>query len=440
MTSARAVALRALVSLAKGRANRLRAVLDLAPLEPREMAFAYELAHGVLRNERMLDFALATCAHRGLPEDPLLRSALRLGAHQLLFVAGMPPHAAVHATVALVRHNQGFANAVLRRLANMVEARAADAGKPLLEIALSPSRTLVLPPPGLPADPAAALAIRHSLPDFLVQRWQARLSAADLQAVCAASNATPDVFLRAANRCPDAASLVARLDLEGVRCEPTEHPRLARWVAGGSPFATKAFAEGLFLAQDLTAVRAAELVPVQPGMTVVDLCAAPGTKTTLLAERVRPGGLVFAYDRDPVRSRRITENSQRLGLLEWIRVVTAVAQLPSADVVLVDAPCSNTGVLARRVEVRRRISPESFAELAPVQRELLQQAGQLVRPGGTVAYSTCSIEPEENGELVRAALPTGFTITAEVTTLPRVGRGDGGYVALLVRQPQSMAR
>jgi 16S rRNA (cytosine967-C5)-methyltransferase len=135
-----------------------------------------------------------------------------------------------------------------------------------------------------------------------------------------------------------------------------------------------------------------------------------------------------------VRSRRITENSQRLGLGERIRVVATVAELPTADVVLVDAPCSNTGVLARRVEVRRRISPESFAELAPVQRGLLQQAGQLVRAGGTIAYSTCSIEPEENGELVRAALP-GFAITAEATTLPSIGHGDGGYVALLVREP-----
>lgn len=433
MPSARAVAMQTLLQFEQGRIRYLRDELERSGLHGREAAFASELAYGVLRHERLLDHVLSLWTPRGLPKDLRVHLALRLGAHQLLFVPGMPPHAAVHESVALLRQNRGFANAVLRRVAAMVADRAADALRPLHEIALSPTRTLVLPEPGLQVEGQEPLALRHSLPDFLVARWRRR-HGAQAASICAAASARPEVFLRnCAPQC-DLAALQRRLGDEGVDCEATAHPRVLRWRGGESPFAGAAFRDGWFVAQDPTAVRAAEAVPAPAGGAVLDLCAAPGTKATLLAERVGPGGMVLAYDRDPARRPRIAENQARLRLPQ-LRVVDDLAPAVAMDAVLVDAPCSNSGVLGRRAEVRRRLRPDSFAALAAAQRELLLEALPRTRAGGAVVYSTCSIEPEENGELVRSTLPSDWTIEDEQLTLPVASTCDGGYFAVLRRRP-----
>lgn len=439
MASARTVALRALVALERGRTPRLRAELAAgsaaARLEPREAAFAFELAHGVARRERLLDFVLAGFAHRGLPKDTALRCALRLGVYQLLFVAGMPAHAAVHETVATVRSNKGFANAMLRHVAQAIAARAIDPAAATTELALSPTRTLVLPQP-LPADEVARLAIVHSLPDWFAARACERHGIAGLRQIAAAASTEPGVYLRPV-RGVERAALRAELAAAGVDTEPAAHALLAVWTGGSSPFATDAFAAGRFVVQDPTALAAAAAVPCGPGDTVVDLCAAPGTKTAWLAERVRPGGRVFAHDPDAARRERIAENVARLGLSDVVTVVAAASELPVADCVLADVPCSNTGVLGRRVEVRRRLADAAINECAALQRELLRQAIGLCRPGGAVVYSTCSIEREENDAVVDAVLAGSGTPRCEVgerqLTLPLAGEHDGGYFAVLRR-------
>lgn len=437
MTTARAVALRALSWLDKGKVARLREVLDATRLSPREQALAHELAHGALRRERLLDFVLEPFAQRGLPKDPVLRAALRLGAYQLLFLRGMPARAAVFETVELLQHNRAFANALLRRLAEQIEDRAADPARPLVELALGPTRMLPLPRP-LPADDAARLAILHSLPDFLVARWCERLGVPAATSVAEAASARAQVFLRAT--AADAAALQRELTAEGVQCEPTEHPRVLRWVDGSSPFATRAFAAGRFVAQDPTAVRAAEAVPAAPGDIVIDLCAAPGTKTTLLAERVQPGGTVFAWDVDAERRQGIAQNVRRLGLDSTVRIVDDPTRLRPAAAVLADVPCSNTGVLGRRVEVRRRLRRDSFAAMAATQRAILTDALRRVRPGGTVVYSTCSIEAEENEQVVAAVAAAAdapaFTVQRSELVLPLAGRHDGGFHAVLRRSAE----
>jgi 16S rRNA (cytosine967-C5)-methyltransferase len=437
MVSARASALHALVALERGRADRLREALVGKGLDGRDQAFAFELAHGVLRRERLLVHVLTGLVHRGLPADVQLHVALLLGAYQLLFVPGMPAHAAVHETVELVRGNRGFANAVLRKLAGAIEPRAADPAAATTELPLGPERMLRLPAP-LPADEVARLAIVHSLPDFLLQRWSGPFGVHGVRAIAAAASAVPDVFLRpCGGRSAD--TLRAELAALDVATEPTASPRLLRWSGGSSPFATAVFRQGGFVVQDPTALAAALAVPCGPGAAVVDLCAAPGTKTTLLAEAVRPGGRVYAYDPDARRRSRIVDNITRLRLQDAVVVVAEPAQLPIADAVLADVPCSNSGVLGRRVEVRRRLQPEVFAELASLQRRLLAQAIGLCRPGGAIVYSTCSIDAEENGAVVAAVLADAktprCTVERDCTTLPDAGNCDGGYFAVLRRAP-----
>lgn len=434
MKNARGVALRALVAMARGQDERLRAVLKTDGLAPRDQAFAFELAHGVLRRERLLDHVLSGLAHRGLPDDPWLVAALRLGAYQLLLVPGMPTHAAVHETVELVRGNRGFANAILRALVKAIVDR--PAASPEHELALGPTRALVLPKP-LPVEEERRLAVVHSLPDFLLARWQAQLGGDAMRQVAVAASATPRVWLRI-RRGVDAAQLCSELAAEEVVVAIGDEPSLLQWTGGRAPFATASFRAGKFVVQDPTAVAAAAAVPCGPGDTVVDLCAAPGTKATALAERVQPGGRVFAYDVDSQRRERIAENVARLRLESSVTIVGDAKSLPVADAVLADVPCSNTGVLARRVEVRRRLQPTTFAELAALQRRLLRQAFALCRPGGAVVYSTCSIDRDENEDVVDAVLAeTGPTFTrgAQRLTLPQAEVCDGGYFAVLWHRP-----
>jgi 16S rRNA (cytosine967-C5)-methyltransferase len=444
-SSARAVALRALVALDRGRVARLRAALDGDRAgerggdrggDAREQAFAFELANGVLRRQRLLDHVLGGLAHRGLPADPQMMCALRLGAYQLLFMPGMAPHAAVHETVELVRENRGFANAILRGITKAIVDR--PAGAPERELPLGPERALVLATP-LPSDVAARLAIEHSLPDFLVARWRDQLGEEAMRQVAAAASATPAVWLRLGFG-EDVTALRAELAAAGVDTAIGEggDARMLRWSGGSSPFATAAFTAGRFVVQDPTAFAAALAVPCDPGDQVVDLCAAPGTKTTVLAERVQPGGRVFAYDVDAERRQRLAENIARLRLGDVVQVVTDAAALPVADAVLADVPCSNTGVLARRVEVRLRLQPSTFGELAVLQRRLLQQAIERCQPGGAVVYSTCSIDREENDDVVTAVLTAPATPRCDRIdtrlTLPRAGLCDGGFIAVLRRQ------
>ena len=183
---------------------------------------------------------------------------------------------------------------------------------------------------------------------------------------------------------------------------------------------------------------AVELLAPQPGQSVLDLCAAPGTKTTHIAELMQNSGSIIAADKDPERLRRIEENVQRLGLdiIEPIHVSDDLSDLPITlfDAVLVDVPCSNTGVIGKRPEVRTRLMPRDIEELARLQQNLLRNAAQRVKPGGRLVYSTCSIEQQENVSVIRSLLDlsTEFTLIETREFIP--GRpSDGGFQALLVR-------
>ena len=425
------MAQRALIALHKDRGRRLRSELADRRLEGRDLAFAFELAHGVARRERLLDHVLLGVAHRGLPKNPALLVALRLGVYQLLFVPGMPPHAAVHETVELVRQNKGFANAVLRRVAGMLRDRQADPARPRHELVLGEARSFELPAP-LPDDDTERLALLHSLPAWLAHRMREQHGLDGLAQLAAAASTTPSIHLRIRGAADD---LIERLQAEDVEVERAEGGPLLRWTGGASPFGTTAFRDGSFIVQDPTAADAAAALPCQAGDTVIDLCAAPGTKATYLAEQVGAQGKVLAYDPDRARRERIVENVARLRLQQVVEIVDDAGALEPAAGVLADVPCSNTGVLGRRVEVRGRITPAALDDLPKLQREILDRAVTLTRVGGHVVYSTCSVDRVENEDVVAAAIAAndGLELLSQKLTLPLPGQRDGGFFALLRR-------
>jgi 16S rRNA (cytosine967-C5)-methyltransferase len=202
------------------------------------------------------------------------------------------------------------------------------------------------------------------------------------------------------------------------------------------------YTEGLFLVQDAAAARAPALLGARPGDTVLEVGAGRGGKTAILAARVAPGGMVTAVDRDGARLALLRENLLRTGadaetveVLEGDALAEGVLPLGPFDRVLVDAPCSNTGVLARRVEARHRITPRDIETLAALGRRLLEAALDRLRPGGVAVHAVCSLEPEEGPETVRRAIRKRpeFTLESEEALLPLPGRRDGGYAAVIRR-------
>jgi 16S rRNA (cytosine967-C5)-methyltransferase len=228
-------------------------------------------------------------------------------------------------------------------------------------------------------------------------------------------------------------ALLSALVQAGLTAEVGDHPQAVRLREHAAVRDLPGYAEGWFSVQDESAMRVASALAPAPGSTVLDLCAAPGGKTTHLAELMGDRGRIVAWDADEERLKTVTALAGRLGLTS----IESVREAPAGpfDAVLVDVPCSNTGVLGRRPEVRWRLTPDDLRYLVPLQLRLLRLGCQRVRPGGVVVYATCSIEPEENGSVVRAVLREreGLRLEAEEEAVP--GRpADGGYWARLRRE------
>ena len=258
--NARRTALRGLVAVELGRSQRLRDAVDVQNLSPRDRDFAWELALGTERLHLMLDFVLAQFVSKRLPKVAVVRSVLRLGAYQLLMLSRMPARAAVHETVALLPDRRGFPNAVLRRLAAHIQPRAADDSSSRSELPLPPGpdgpRCLAFKRDVLPdIETPEYLAVRFGVPEFLVRRWVEAHGFAAAAMACRASSEAPSIFLRASALVPRGTDFVAQLATEHVLLEPLDPPMFR--VTGGSPFATRAFENGWFMAQDPTAFAAA---------------------------------------------------------------------------------------------------------------------------------------------------------------------------------------
>ena len=403
--------------------HRLERIPGMEVLPEADRRLAREIAFGVLRNRSALDHLIASRTD-GRPQRPVLRGILQMGLYQLLFLDRVPDHAVVNEGVLLARQRgfsaqSGFVNAVLRGVAREKEScrKALDAVK------------------------QSRPALGWSHPDWLVQRWATALDADALQRFLAWNNSAPTTYARVNRLRTTPQALMARWKTEGVEATPV----LVDWADPETVFALVrhpvletlgSFRDGDFYVQDPSTLMAVGLLDPRPGERILDVCSAPGGKTLAIAERLRGQGAVVAHDAHPGRLELVRENARRLGAVGIEIQPDPELGGPGVrfDRVLVDAPCSNTGVLRRRVELRWRLQPQEITRLAAEQLRLLDRAALRVRPGGVLVYSTCSLEPEENEQVVEAFLRDhpGWTEAARRGLHPVREQADGAFAAKFV--------
>ncbi|MFM8236937.1 MAG: 16S rRNA (cytosine(967)-C(5))-methyltransferase RsmB [Actinomycetota bacterium] len=413
MSSARAVALEALLRVEAGAYTNL-AIPELlrdSRLEPRDRALVTDLVNGTVRMRRALDHLLAAVSSRPLGDlDPTVRAALRLGAYQLW--SGVAPHAAVGETVGLVpTRARGFVNGVLRALDRSG------------------------PPWALPTGSGVGdTAVRTSHPDWLVALLIAEHGAAAAAEVLDRDNLPPAVTLRPNPTRTDAAALTAEIRAAGGEVTGGSLVPDALLVRhGGDPGRLAAVREGRATPQDQASQAVAALVDARPGDRVLDVAAAPGGKTTAIAEGMDGRGLVVAADRNSGRLRAVRAAARRLGLDGVVRTAAADGTAPpwppgTFDRVLLDAPCSGLGVLRRRPDARWRVRPATIVELAALQRELLAAAADALRPGGRLVYAVCTLTAAETIEVDAWAAEHLPHLVAEPLPEPWRSHGRGGLL------------
>jgi 16S rRNA (cytosine967-C5)-methyltransferase len=416
----------------------LDAALARQRLTTRDAALATELTYGTLRWQRYLDWVLAPHSRRPLASlEARVLAAVRVAAYQIVFLERIPPFAAVNDAVSLAGTRPGiagFVNAVLRAFVRR-GTRERE--------------------PAPPLDPVEAIALRCSFPTWLAARWMDRYGPEDARSLMLAMNGRPPLTVRANTLRLSREELARRLGAEEKRTSTsTSYAPEGLMVThgGGPPASWRVFGEGACAVQDEASMLVAHLVGAAPGDTVADVCAAPGTKTTHLAQLMANRGRLLAFDREPSRLERVSEGAARLGVSIIETGSGSVESLApryaaSCDAVLVDAPCSNLGVLRRHPEVKWRRHSDELAKSATEQRTILRAAATMVRPGGRLVYATCSLEPEENEEVVRDLLtrrddltidpPPSFPIPLDMSGVLRCfphRHGTDGFTAIRLRR------
>ena len=359
-----------------------------------ERNFACELVYGTLRRQRTLDALIDRLGKKkAAKQPPDLRIILHLGLYQLRYLDRIPNSAAVNTSVELAKENGlsrlgGVINGLLRSY-----LRQAELGDPLQ----------------LPEDPVARLGILHSFPDWITKIWLEQLPIEEVDRLLAWFNQSPKLDLRVnilkttVGEVEKAfkANNIAVARIPGV-------PQGLRLESAGAVIDLPGYKQGLWVIQDGSAQLVSHLLDPQPGETIIDACAAPGGKTTHIAELIGDRGQIIACDRAPKRLNKVRENAGRLQLksieiqAEDSRNVAEFVGI--ADRVLLDAPCSGLGTLHKRPDIRWRKTFESVRELLPLQRELLEQTATWVKPKGILVYATCTLNLSENEKIVESFL------------------------------------
>jgi 16S rRNA (cytosine967-C5)-methyltransferase len=408
-------------------------------LTPRDRAFAQQLVYGTLQRRATLDYVLTALSARPVGSiDPPLRDTLRLGLFQLLYLGGVPDHAAVEQTVELAKLERGgghrFANAVMRRATREAQGLVAE----------------------LTADSPADAAVLHSHPEWLVRMWWDALGPDAALQLLERDNEAPESAVRANELVitrDELRELLAELEVES---RPVED--LPEGLVLDTPFdvhGSLLFEAGALTPQSRASMLVARVLAPQPGETVLDLCAAPGVKSTHIAALMRGRGRLVAVERNAGRCDSLQSNCRRMGA-HWVDVrCEDAAQFVGEheggyDRVLLDPPCSDLGTLQARPDARWRKEPDQVRALARIQEGLIESAARHVRPGGTLVYSTCTISPTENEEQVHNFLARHPDFEADdlaagmpefrhpriprfLQLLPHVQGTDGFFIARLRR-------
>jgi len=387
----------------------------------KDRAFVTEIVQGVVRWQRLLKWIINKNIKK-MPA-PSLNAFLLTGLYQLLMMENMADYAAVNETVMLTKEKfsskqADFVNAVLRRVIR-------DREKILVEINGQP--------PG----------IRCSHPDLLIHRWTKFYGVSNVLRLCEWNNTRPDIIIKINTLKPadQIRAFISQLEQKGIlpvkgrgNYFPLPHGLRVEDLPG--------YADGMFLVIDPFASNAIELLNPQPGENILDACAAPGGKTFLIAEKMRGLGKLQAFDVSEDRILIMKTNFQRLQILNFVEIKkqNILGPMPADnqkyDRILADVPCSNTGVIRRKPDIRWRFSLKGLNLLVRTQVKMLDRLAPLLKTGGTLVYSTCSLEPEENQLLVKAWLKTNpfFHLVAEKYFFPPKSGTDGGYAAAIVKR------
>ncbi|MCG9889564.1 MAG: 16S rRNA (cytosine(967)-C(5))-methyltransferase [Thermosynechococcaceae cyanobacterium MS004] len=358
-----------------------------------------ELVYGCVRRLRSLDALITQLAKKPASgQAPDVRTILHLGLYQLRYLAQIPPSAAVNTTVELLKQNRlsglsGFVNGLLRQYLRLQEK-----GDPLALLTADS------------ANPIERLGILHSYPDWIVKTWTDSLGLEAAEQLCITLNQPPTLDLRINPLQTDRETVQAAFATQGIETVALPSPQALRMV--GNPGAIPklpGYQEGWWMVQEASAQLVGHLLNPQSGMVVIDLCAAPGGKTAHLVELMQGQGKVWACDRTASRLKRLQQNLDRLQISAAVNIWqgdgrSLSAEIPLADAVLLDAPCSGLGTLHRHADARWRQTPETVQELCALQSQLLSAAAQHVKPDGILVYATCTLHPQENEAVVERFL------------------------------------
>lgn len=371
-------------------------VLSQANLNPNDRRLITELVYGSVRRMRSLDALIDQLAtKKAEKQPPNLRAIVHLGLYQLRYLNHIPPSAAVNSTVELAKKNNfsgltGFVNGLLRQY-----IRLSTADKDPLK---------------LPEDPTQRLGILHSYPDWIIEVWLKEFGFVATEQLCIWLNQPPALDLRVNPLLASIEQVETALQSTGIAVSRVPHLPQALRLTGstGAIQNLPGFSAGWWTVQDSSAQLVSHLLAPQPGESIVDACAAPGGKTTHIAELMQDRGTIWACDRTASRLRKLKANCDRLQL-HSIQICVGDTRnftqfIDTADRVLLDVPCSGLGTLHRHADARWRQTPASVAELAGLQSELLTQVATFVKVGGVLVYATCTLHPQENEDIIRPFL------------------------------------
>ncbi|MFN3533498.1 MAG: 16S rRNA (cytosine(967)-C(5))-methyltransferase RsmB [Candidatus Brocadia sp.] len=420
-------------------------------LSKRDKNLLTELVNGVIRRRLSLNTLISFFSKISFKKiEPWVLYALRTGLYQIVYLDRIPVSAAVNTSVELVKKlvrrtdAVRFTNAILRTVERSIQNKSAYESEVTdLQKALYRRENIwctfhhpIFPDPSKHL--SSYIAINYSHPEWLIKRWLSRYGKEKTIEICKTNNLTPKIFLRINQEKVSIQEFFALLDKEGISAHTIDNAIVIENIA---VFEIPGFAEGLFFVQDRAAMKVAQFLKVEKSNTVLDMCAAPGGKTTHIAELLRNTGWIYALDISAKRLQLIKENCLRMGIHN-VSIVCGDASEEKVpfrmkfDRVLIDAPCSNTGVLSRRVEARWRIKEDDLYKLASLQYSILKTGASLLKSGGYLVYSTCSIEPEENQDIIKKFMDSEsqFSLDAEEYYLPGEDTGDGGYMARICKR------